>query len=152
MNLDDDSTQDWLLGGILTTLLGGGVVVAVALSIVLAPLAAYFAFGSGGGGICSTASTRAYLPTTRSSAASSAPSLSPRTSTASLSLRELFMGDTLANTAATIWRPYRRRNRNASNSASGGADLPPTGITGSARRGGGAGNGGAPARQSRCLV
>ena len=50
MNLEDERTQDWLLGGILTALLVGGVVVAGGVSIVLRPLPACVALGPGRGG------------------------------------------------------------------------------------------------------
>lgn len=95
MSMDEDSTERWLLGGILTALLGGGVIVAVLFSIVLTPLAPYFAFGSGGGGsVCSATATDIGQVSTRSStqhrsAVSPARSMATHVSTASLSLRDL---------------------------------------------------------------
>lgn len=108
MSMDEDSTENWLLGGILVLLLGGGLIVAVLFSIVLAPLAPYFALGSGGGGgggVCSPASTSMDRVPVRSStssrsAVSPALSLPARVSTASLSLRDRF--------GARRWRFLRR--------------------------------------------
>jgi len=113
MSTDEDSTQNWLLGGLLTVLLGGGLIVSVLLSIVLAPLAPYFAYDSGGGGgVCSAASTGMSTGTTRfstgyRSAVSPASPLATRVSTASLSLRDRFAPD------GAIGNLLRRRARSA---------------------------------------
>ena len=92
MSMDEDISQNWLLGGALAVLLGGGLIVAVLLSIVLAPLAPYFAFGPRGG-VCGSVSTGRTTGATQSSigyrsAVSPVRSLAARVSTASLSLRE----------------------------------------------------------------
>ena len=94
--MDEEHTPEWLLGGILTVLLGGGLVIAVALSIVLAPLAPYLALGSGGGGgVCGAASIGSAQHIAPSSprdrsAVSLVPIWPARVSTASLSLRAHF--------------------------------------------------------------